>query len=281
MMPGRSLLREHQRALERAGGQHDLPRAHLPQPLARQMRRRGGEMVGDALGQPDHVVREIAESGGARQQRDARIAARVPQACRRATPARAGRRSSAVVSASSEPPSSACSSHRMTRAPASAATSAAARPGRPGADDQHVAMGEAAGVAVRVGQRRRPAQARGGADRRLVEFLPRPGRPLEGLVVEAGRQQRRQRVVDDAHIEARATASGSGSRRCRPSYSSTCVARRFGAVRALSRATVTSAFGSSEPADRMPRGRWYLNERPTRCTPLASSAEASVSPAKP
>ncbi len=30
----------------------------------------------------------------------------------------------------------------------------------------------------------------------------------------------------------------------------------------------------------MPRGRWYLNERPTSRTPLASSAEASVSPAQ-
>src|SRR5262245_42540679 len=30
----------------------------------------------------------------------------------------------------------------------------------------------------------------------------------------------------------------------------------------------------------MPRGRWYLNERPTRWTSLAISAEASVSPSR-
>ena len=30
-----------------------------------------------------------------------------------------------------------------------------------------------------------------------------------------------------------------------------------------------------------PRGRWYLKERPMRCTPFASSAEARVSPATP
>src|SRR5262245_6593867 len=31
----------------------------------------------------------------------------------------------------------------------------------------------------------------------------------------------------------------------------------------------------------MPRGRWYLNERPTSFTPLATSAEARVSPENP
>ena len=42
--------------------------------------------------------------------------------------------------------------------------------------------------------------------------------------------------------------------------------------------TVTSAFGSSDPALSTPRGRWYLKLRPTTATPAASSAEASVSP---
>ena len=43
----------------------------------------------------------------------------------------------------------------------------------------------------------------------------------------------------------------------------------------------TSALGSEAPAVTMPRGRWYLKLRPTRWTPLAMSAEASVSPEKP
>ena len=64
----------------------------------------------------------------------------------------------------------------------------------------------------------------------------------------------------------------------RPSKTSSTVARVFGSKRPLPRSVPTSAFGSSEPAERMPRGRWYLNERPTRWTPLASSAEARVSP---
>jgi len=41
------------------------------------------------------------------------------------------------------------------------------------------------------------------------------------------------------------------------------------------------AFGSSEPAVTIPRGRWYLKERPIKCLLLASSAEASVSPSQP
>ena len=35
------------------------------------------------------------------------------------------------------------------------------------------------------------------------------------------------------------------------------------------------------PAAKIPRGRWNLKLRATRCTPLASSAEASVSPCSP
>ena len=63
-----------------------------------------------------------------------------------------------------------------------------------------------------------------------------------------------------------------------PSNSSTCVARKLGSVRGPA-PSWTMAFGSSDPALMMPRGRWYLKLRPTSLTPLASSAEASVSPA--
>ena len=59
------------------------------------------------------------------------------------------------------------------------------------------------------------------------------------------------------------------------------VARVFGSKRPGPRRVPISALGSSEPAETTPRGRWYLNERPIRWTPLASSAEARVSPARP
>src|SRR6266542_2615096 len=58
------------------------------------------------------------------------------------------------------------------------------------------------------------------------------------------------------------------------------VARRLGSVKPpLS--SCTSAEGSSGPAVKMPRGRWYLKLRATRRTPLASSAEARLSPGWP
>jgi hypothetical protein len=43
-------------------------------------------------------------------------------------------------------------------------------------------------------------------------------------------------------------------------------------------ASSTSEAGSSYPAPTMPRGRWYLKLRAVRRTPLASKAEARVSP---
>ena len=65
-----------------------------------------------------------------------------------------------------------------------------------------------------------------------------------------------------------------------PSYSSATVARVLASRRAPLRSS-TSAFGSSDPAVRTPRGRWYLKDRPTSLTPAPSSAEANVSPLKP
>ena len=105
-------------------------------------------------------------------------------------------------------------------------------------------------------------------------------RPHEGLVVEAGRQklaaelvdgmeipgQRREAVLADDHQPVINLDHGRRDIRL-------AAPRRF--------STVTSALGSSTPAVSRPRGRWYLNERPNSVTPLASSAEASVSPAWP
>ncbi len=64
---------KHQRTFDRPGGEHHRARAHLPQPLARLMCRRGREMVVEPLIQADEIVREIAEGGGARKQRHAAV----------------------------------------------------------------------------------------------------------------------------------------------------------------------------------------------------------------
>jgi hypothetical protein len=59
---------KHQRAFDRAGGEHHRARAYLPQPLTRLMSRQGREMVVEPLTEADEIVREIAEGGGARKQ---------------------------------------------------------------------------------------------------------------------------------------------------------------------------------------------------------------------
>ena len=73
--------------------------------------------------------------------------------------------------------------------------------GRAAAEHQHVAMRVARRIVVRIGLVRRDAEAGRRADVRLVEALPGRLRPHEGLVVEAGRKQRRGDVVDRADVE--------------------------------------------------------------------------------
>ena len=71
----------------------------------------------------------------------------------------------------------------------------------PAAHDQHVAMRVAMLVTIGIRLARGLAQARGGADHALVDIAPPGARPHEGLVVEAGRQQRAEEVVDPAQVE--------------------------------------------------------------------------------
>ena len=58
---------------DRAGRQHDLARAHLPQALARLPGQRMRQVIGEALIEADRVVREIAKCRRARQQPHARM----------------------------------------------------------------------------------------------------------------------------------------------------------------------------------------------------------------
>ncbi len=68
---GPVVLGEHQRPLERAGREHHLARAHLPQALAGQVSGRGRpEVVGHALEQAEIVVVVVGEGGGAGQHAD-------------------------------------------------------------------------------------------------------------------------------------------------------------------------------------------------------------------
>ena len=156
-------------------------------------------------------------------------------------------------SASSRPPSRKSSSARMTRAPARAAVSAAIRPAGPAP----ITSTSQCANAFSYRRDRRPAlrardRRRGGS--RLVDLLPETRRPHEGLVVEA----RPGRTAKASRLTAITSKASDGQRfwlaATSPSNSSTTVARVFGSRRAPSRNS-TSAFGSSGPAVKMPRGR--------------------------
>ena len=70
------------------------------------------------------------------------------------------------------------------------------------ADDQEVAEGVGFLVAVRVREARERAEAGGAADEGLVELLPEGPGPHEGLVVEAGADERGEEVVGGEQVEA-------------------------------------------------------------------------------
>jgi len=89
----------------------------------------------------------------------------------------------------------------MTRAPARPAASAADSPGRTSPDHQKVAKRAGLLVKIRIGFAAEAAKPGGAPDRGLVELFPHCGRPHEGLVVEAGDEQRSSQLVDRAQIE--------------------------------------------------------------------------------
>ena len=64
---GAIVVGEYERPLDRSGCQHHVFCPHLPEPLAWQSWIRLVHVVGDALGQGDKVLREIAECLGAAQ----------------------------------------------------------------------------------------------------------------------------------------------------------------------------------------------------------------------
>ena len=73
--------------------------------------------------------------------------------------------------------------------------------GRPGTDDDDVAMPVHPVVGVRVGRVGRDAQAGGGPQCRLIELLPEALGPHEGLVIKAGDQDGGGEAVDGADVE--------------------------------------------------------------------------------
>ena len=62
------VARKHERTFDGTGGQNHFLRTHLPQPLTGHARHRRGQVLGQALVEAEHVVREVAEARGAAQQ---------------------------------------------------------------------------------------------------------------------------------------------------------------------------------------------------------------------
>ncbi len=198
---GPVVVGKHQRALVRAGRQHHPPRANLPQTLARQPWIGLGQMIADALQPGQEVLRVIAENLRARQQRDVGRDAQLRQ--RRGEPV--GRRRAVDPRAPFSQQRAARFGLLVKQHHPCAGARCGQRGGearRAGAHHRDIAMGVEIGVVIGVARVRRAAEPGGAADQRLVEGAPRALRLHEGLVVEAGREQRREQAVDRLQIEA-------------------------------------------------------------------------------
>mgnify|MGYP001225621626 CR=1 FL=1 len=185
---------EDQRALVCAGGQHRALGDDAPQALGRA--RLACAMRRGTLHGAEDIVVVPSEHGGARHGADVGQAVQFRQQCGedpRVRVAGVGAKQRAARLGLLVGQDDACAG------PARRKGGGESR--RPRADHQQVAMRPALLVARRVRLVAGPAEARRPADQRLVELLPEFRRPHEGLVVEAGAQERREQPVCRAEIE--------------------------------------------------------------------------------
>src|SRR5205085_3845270 len=73
---------------------------------------------------------------------------------------------------------------------------------RSGTNDEHVAKNVGMLVSIGIGDARGAAEAGGTSDQRFVEGFPERRRPHEGLVVEAGADQRAKPRTDRHRVKA-------------------------------------------------------------------------------
>ena len=188
---------EHQRPLDRAGGQHHPAGAHLPQPFAGAGP--GSRRTGVApFEQAEIVVIVIAERRRPRQK--ANLFQRREFLCRVFHPRHRRRvvdRHPLAEQPAAELGILVGEDHPRAGAPGGQRRR---QPGRSAADHQHIAVGVHLVVGIGIGLVRRGAEAGGAADDPLVSH-PQAGRPHERLVVEAGGEKRREPLGDGAGIE--------------------------------------------------------------------------------
>ena len=196
---------EDERPLQCASREHDSAGADMPQPLARQSgRRRGTEPLADTFGRNQVIVVVMPEHRRARQQADLRHCLQLGDrgggpggALAIADPVRAAQQRAAeerLAVGEDDPGAAPAGGERGGKA------------GRAGADHQHIAMDVALVVARGIGQCRRAAEPGHAAQQWLPQMPPESARLHEGLVVEAGREQRREAADQRAQIDAKARA---------------------------------------------------------------------------
>ena len=194
---------EGDRPLGGAGGEDRPLAVDPPQDLAR-LAVAGGQMVRLALQRAIDAVIVGADDRGPREETDPVHGRQFAHGVHR--PVRAGP-TIHLMGLGVEPPAHdeilVGQNHPRTAAPGG---EGGGKAGRPGADNQQVAMQEPLVVAVRIGLAGQAAETGSGADGRLVDPLPEGFRPHEGLVIEAGREERREQIVKRQQVVAQRAA---------------------------------------------------------------------------
>ena len=188
-----------QRLFQRALRQHDLTGANPPHPLTRGILGGLVQMVGQPLGQTNHVLMIIADGRCPRHQRDTR------RTQLRKLPGEPGPGAQTLDLhgriGEKRTTHFGVLVHQHDLGAGLRGGQRCRDTGRTAANDQHIRMQIARGIIVRIRLGRRLAEAGGRADEGLVDLVPEAARPHEGLVVEARGKEHVGAVVHRPDVE--------------------------------------------------------------------------------
>ena len=200
---GTVIVWEDQWTLDGTRRQHHFAGPNLPQTLARGTGSRMGLMLAQTLGNADHIVREIAKGVGAADQGDLGIGCQgryrlgEPNLRGLAVDLCVGRRQERAAELG-------LLVHQHHPPTAFRCRESSGETRRACPDDQNFAVRKAVQIAVGVRLGRGASQTGGSTDGGLIEMVPRFARPHEGLVVEARRNEGRQKAGHRAHVKVQA-----------------------------------------------------------------------------
>ncbi|MCY1298147.1 hypothetical protein D9M70_476190 [compost metagenome] len=194
------IVGKHHVPFDLAVGKDHLLGTHLPQPLARQRLVERRQMIGHPFDQADEIVVVVAEPGGAGQKRDVVHGGKRLGGLLRPVPAilAVDRRAAFIAQRTAHFRLFVADDYLGARL---GGGKCCRKSGNPGTDDEHVAMGVAARIVIRIGFRRGDAETGRAADEGFIDRVPGGLRPHEGLVVEAGGEERRHEIVETADVE--------------------------------------------------------------------------------